>query len=64
MEYELTNCIISDVTTHGGSEAFPSESVSIDFGKINITYAKQKRAGGGLAGNISAGWDLQRNCKV
>lgn len=64
LQYELTNSIISDVSTIGGGEDFPAESVSINFGKINITYAKQRRDGGGLAGNISAGWDLQRNCKV
>jgi type VI secretion system secreted protein Hcp len=64
MEYELANCIICDVSTNGGSVQFPSESISINFGKIIITYSKQKRAGGGLAGNISAGWDLQKNCMV
>jgi len=64
MEYELTNCIISDVSTNGGSEDFPSESISINFGRIIITYSKQRRDGGGLAGNISAGWDLQKNCMV
>jgi type VI secretion system secreted protein Hcp len=64
MEYELANCIICDVSTNGGSVQFPSESISINFGKIIITYSKQKREGGGLAGNISAGWDLQKNCMV
>lgn len=64
LEYELSNCIISDVTTNGGGEDFPTESISINFGKIRITYSKQKREGGGLAGNISAGWDLQKNCTV
>jgi len=64
MQYDLTNCLISDVATIGGGEDFPSESVSLNFGKITITYAKQRRDGGGLAGNISAGWDLQRNSKV
>ncbi|MEJ2157464.1 MAG: hypothetical protein P8X96_19210 [Desulfobacteraceae bacterium] len=52
------------MSTIGGGDDFPTESVSLSFGKINITYAKQRRDGGGLAGNISAGWDLQRNCKV
>ena len=64
MEYKLSNCIISDISTHGGSDGFPSESISINFGKIIVTYVKQRREGGGPAGNISAGWDLQRNCKV
>ena len=63
MEYELTNCIVSDVSTNGGGN-FPSESVSINFGRILITYSRQKRDGGSLAGNIAAGWDLQRNCMI
>jgi len=62
MEYELANCIICDVSTNGGSQEFPSESISINFGKIIISYVKQKREGGGPMGNISAGWDLQKNC--
>lgn len=64
MQYELSDCIISDVTTVGGENQFPTESISIDFGKIIATYVVQKRQGGGPAGNICAGWDLQRNCKV
>jgi type VI secretion system secreted protein Hcp len=64
MEYELSNCIICDVSTDGGSKGFPAENVSINFGKIFITYVKQRRQGGGAAGNISAGWDLQKNCKL
>jgi type VI secretion system Hcp family effector len=64
MEYELSNCIICDVSTNGGGKGFPTESISINFGKIFITYVKQRRQGGGAAGNISAGWDLQKNCKL
>lgn len=64
MEYEMSNCIICDVSTNGGGQDFPSESVGINFGKITITYIKQKRQGGGPEGNIIAGWDLQKNCKV
>ena len=64
MEYELSDCIISDVTTVGGENQFPTESISIDFGKIVVTYVVQKRQGGGPAGNICAGWDLERNRKV
>jgi type VI secretion system secreted protein Hcp len=64
LEYELSNCILCDVSINGGSEDLPSESISINFGKIIITYSKQRRDGGGLAGNISAGWDLQKNCMV
>lgn len=64
LEYELANCIINDVSTNGGSAGFPTENISIDFGKITVAYVKQNRQGGGTAGKISAGWDLQKNCKA
>lgn len=63
MEYKMTNCIIGSVKTVGGGE-FPSEKVGIDFGKVQWAYTVQKRQGGGAAGNIAGGWDLQKNCKV
>ena len=64
LEYELFNCIICDVSTNTDGDDFPSESISVNFGRIIITYSKQKREGGGVVGNISAGWDLQKNCKI
>ncbi len=62
MEYKLTNCLISVVKTAGGRGEFPSELININFGKIQWVYVQQNRAGGGAAGQIAAGWDLQRNC--
>ncbi len=68
MEYKMTNCIISGVNTAGSDGAkkgaFPEENVSINFGKIQWAYTVQKRQGGGAAGNVAGGWDLQKNCKV
>lgn len=64
MEYKMSNCIIGSVTTSGGEEEFPQEDVTIDFGKMEWAYTVQKRQGGGAAGNVAGGWDLQRNCKV
>ena len=63
MEYRLTNCIVSDVSTMGGGE-FPSEAVSINYGKIEWRYTQQKRQGGRPAGNVAAGWNLEKNYKV
>ncbi len=65
MEYKLTNCIISGVTTNGndGGE-LPTENVNINFGKVEWSYTQQKRQGGGAAGNVASGWDLEKNCKV
>lgn len=63
MEYRLTNCIISEVAMIAQGD-FPAEKVKINFGKIEWSYIKQRRAGGVAAGNIEGGWDRQRNCKV
>jgi type VI secretion system secreted protein Hcp len=64
MEYELTNCLVSSVTVNGNGGDFPEESVTVDFGKVMWSYAQQKRQGGGIAGNVAAGWDLEKNCKI
>lgn len=65
MTYKLKNCIISKVSTSGGGGAdFPAELLKIDFGSIEWCYVLQKRKGGGSAGNIAAGWDLEKNCKL
>ncbi|MGD8833478.1 MAG: type VI secretion system tube protein Hcp [Desulfobacteraceae bacterium] len=63
MEYKMTNCLISSTSTTGGGD-FPTENVTIDFGKIEWSYTQQKRKGGGAAGNVASGWDLEKNCKV
>jgi type VI secretion system secreted protein Hcp len=64
MGYKMSNCIISSVKTSGGGGDVPGETVTINFGKIEWTYTMQKRQGGGAAGNVAAGWDRQRNCKM
>jgi len=65
--YMLSNCLISRVVTNSGSDVkgqFSAETVDINFGIFEWSYHQQARKGGGLVGNIAAGWDLQRNCKV
>jgi type VI secretion system secreted protein Hcp len=65
MEYKMNNCIISGVSVGGAGDGdLPSETVTIDFGKINWAYTQQKRQGGGASGNMATGWDLQKNCKA
>ncbi len=70
MEIKMSNCIISNATISGGESEkqakseFPKESISINYGKIEWAYTVQKRQGGGPAGNVAGGWDLQKNCKV
>jgi type VI secretion system secreted protein Hcp len=64
MEYKLSDCIISGVITSGTGGDVPAESVSIAFGKIQWAYTQQNRRGGAAAGNVAAGWNLMKNCKM
>jgi type VI secretion system Hcp family effector len=67
MTYTLKNCLIRKVITTNGNDTaanFPSETVKINYGKIEWRYTQQKRKGGGASGYSVSGWDLQRNCKM
>jgi len=64
MEYKLFNVIVSSVSIGGGGGSEPTESVTFNYGKITVNYTKQARKGGGAAGNVEAGWDLEKNAKV
>lgn len=62
MEIKLEQVLISKVAPSGAAgEGFPSEKVSLSYGKIKWTYTQQKRADGAGGGNVSAGWDLTTN---
>ncbi len=63
MTYKLINCLVSEINTKGGDD-FPKELLKVNFGRIEWIYTQQKRQGGGAAGNIAAGWDLEKNCKL
>lgn len=64
MEYTLTNCFITKVTSGGSEKIFPAETFNVNFGKIEWCYAQQQRKGGGAAGNIANGWSLEKNSKI
>ena len=61
MEYKMENVIISSVSIGGGGGGLPTESLTFNYGKITTTYTKQAREGGGGAGEVPAGWNLQEN---
>lgn len=63
MEIRMAESIISHISLSASGE-FPFESIGLNYGKIQWTYIKQNRQGGGMAGNVSAGWDRRKNCKV
>ncbi len=64
MEYKLTEVIVTSVGRGGDSgsdsQDVPTESVSLAFAKIEMTYTKIG-TDGKAAGNASAGWDLKAN---
>lgn len=65
MELIMSNCMISGYTIIGdGQDAFPLESVSIDYGKVEWVYTLQNRAGGTAVGKIAAGWNLEKNSRA
>ena len=64
MEYKLENVIISSVSIGGGGGGVPTESVTFNYGKLTTTYTKQARQGGGGAGDVPAGWDLEQNIHI
>lgn len=63
MEIRMTDSFISHISLSADG-GFPSETIGINYGKIVWTYVVQNRQGGGMAGNVMAGWDRRRNCKV
>jgi len=64
MEVKMEQVIISHANPGGnsqGTDGFPTESVSFNFGKVKWTYTQQKRADGSGGGNVTGGWDLTTN---
>lgn len=63
MQYKFTNCMVSSFATSGDAD-LPEDDVAFVFGKVEWHYTQQKRSGGMAAGNLAAGWNLEKNCKA
>lgn len=64
LEIKMEEVVISGVQVGGASkagDAFPTETVTFNFGAIKTTYTQQKRADGTGGGNVTGGWDLRSN---
>ncbi len=64
MEVKMEQVIVSKVATSGygtGESSFPSENISLSYGKIKWKYIAQKRADGTGSGNVIGGWDCTNN---
>lgn len=65
LTYTMKNCIIASVNNGGSSgEDFPSETVTIMYGKINVAYVPQGRTDGSGQGQVAAGWDVEAGQKM
>jgi type VI secretion system secreted protein Hcp len=63
-QYDLENVLIDSVSWGGSAGGGkPSESVSLSFQKITVSYWPQN-ADGKLGSKIPAGWDVSKNVKV
>lgn len=63
-QYDMDGVFVDSVSwggAQGGGK--PSESVSLSFQKITVSYWPQN-ADGKLGSKIPAGWDVQKNVKV
>jgi type VI secretion system secreted protein Hcp len=59
-EYDMTNVLVSSVSTGGGGSGKPQETVTFNYTAINWTYKVQK-SDVSDAGNASAAWNLATN---
>ena len=60
MTYTLTNTLVSSVSIGGGAGGIPSETVTLNFTKLQWDYKAQKSEGA-QEGTASAKWDLAAN---
>ena len=64
MEYKMSDVIVSSVqpggSSHGG-ESLPLESVSFNYGKIELIYTETDHKTGKPKGDVKANWDLVQN---
>jgi type VI secretion system secreted protein Hcp len=62
--YKFNDLVVSSYQTAGSvEEPYPHDQVSFKFGRIQVEYRQQDRAGR-AAGSVQAGWDLRAGRKV
>lgn len=60
MTYTLSNVLVSSISVGGGGGGIPTESISLNFSKIQWDYHQQKTEGS-EGGKVPAVWDLTLN---
>ncbi|MHC8315642.1 Hcp family type VI secretion system effector [Pseudomonas sp. LB3P31] len=61
-EITLEEVIIS-MYSQVANDGVPTETISLNYGRIKTTYTQQKRADGAGGGNVAGGWDRINNKK-
>lgn len=62
--YTFSDLLVSSYQTGGSSgDVIPTESVTLNYSKMEIEYKAQK-SDGSLDGPIKAGWDTKKNVAV
>ncbi|MNL17708.1 hypothetical protein D3C87_1388170 [compost metagenome] len=61
-EIQLEEVIISSYS-QVANDGVPTETISLDYGRIKTIYTQQKRTDGAGGGNVAGGWDRIANKK-
>jgi type VI secretion system secreted protein Hcp len=64
LKIKLTDVLISSLKPGGSAGALPTEQLSINFSKVEMTYQPQGADGKAQGGPILAGFDVKANKKV
>jgi type VI secretion system secreted protein Hcp len=66
LKIKLTDILISGFKEHGAvnGNSIPTESITINFAKVEYSYQPQGADGKAQGGPILAGWDVKANQKV
>jgi type VI secretion system secreted protein Hcp len=61
LTFSLSDVLVSSYQTGGAEgDVVPTDSVSLNFAKLQMEY-KQQKADGSLGPSIKAGWDVKQN---
>lgn len=64
LKWTFSDLLVSSFQTGGSQgDVIPTEQISLNFAKIEVSYQPQD-AKGGLGSPVKAGWDVKKNEKV
>lgn len=65
LKIKLTDLLVSSIQESGAGESdLLTESLSLNFAKVNVEYQEQSATGGAAGGPVLFGWDVKKNEKV